>query len=218
MANKCYASAKFCRLRVTRIDATGAPAPGPNNAYVTDKPISVGFTPVLSQGTDAELRGGCDCVIASRKGDDFLKRWTLQLDLGTLEPALLEMLTGGSAIMDPLNPTDVIGVWWPTGIDCGTTAARVAVEGWTELWDGDAPALAFTYGRFLWPSVRWTMGQGNLQADFLQPQLNGETQGNLAWGPGPYGDQPEDAQANGGFWYTNALPSASCDYINQPVT
>src|SRR6185436_2716781 len=85
----------------------------PNDAgeyYVTDKTVSLGFTPELSTGTDREIRNGCDCIIAASKAQDILKRFTFALDRGNLEPALEAMLLSQEAILDPDDTDNVIGV------------------------------------------------------------------------------------------------------------
>jgi hypothetical protein len=213
MAGHCLASIHLCRIRVTRLDALGNPAAGPNNFYVSDKPISIGVTPVVSQGSDTELRGGCDCIIAQRKGNDLLKRFTLQLDLGVLEPALIEMLTGGDAIIAGGVP---IGVWWPSGISCSDAQAQpnVCVEGWQDAWADDQQDATLPYVHWIWPSVRWQIGPHTLQNDFNQPQLNGETRANSQWGTGPFGDLPEAAGPLGGWFFEATVPpTADCQDV-----
>src|SRR3954471_14574536 len=107
--DKCLASIHLCRIRVTRLEDTGAPAAGPNNVYVSDKPLVLGVTPVLEAGVDRTLVGGCDCIVATYRGYDKLKRVDFQLDLGALEPGLSEMLTGSAVITDS---GDLIGNWF----------------------------------------------------------------------------------------------------------
>ena len=51
MANVCGTSLHVCRIRATRLDDVGNVAAPPNNAYVTDSPISVTVTP--------RVRGRC---------------------------------------------------------------------------------------------------------------------------------------------------------------
>lgn len=216
MSAECLASIHLCRIRVTRLDALGNPAAGPDNLYVSDKPISIGVTPVVSQGSDSELRGGCDCLIATRKGNDLLKRFTLQLDLGVLEPALLEMLLGGTA---HTVGGDVRGVSWPSGIACGDVQQpNVAIEGWQDAWEDDHQYDVLPYVHWVWPSVRWQIGNFNLQNDFNQPQLNGETRANPLWGD-PYADLGFNIGALGGFAFTSvAPPAAQCAYQTAAIT
>src|SRR3954469_18573682 len=109
MANECLAAIHLCRVRATRLNADGTPMSGPNNVYVTEKPMVVTVTPVIEAGQDKTLVGGCDCIIAEYRGYDKLKRFDLELDLGVMEPGLFEMLLGSTAIS---SSGAIIGQWW----------------------------------------------------------------------------------------------------------
>lgn len=217
MAGECFAAIHLCRIRATRLDATGNVEAGPNNLVVTDKPIQLGITPVLEQGQDKTLTGGCDCIVATYRGYDKLKRFDLELDLGALDPALIELLTGGEAILDGDVP---IGVQFSSQqFECsGPPTPNVAIEAWQDAWDVDHQADAFPYVRWIFPSSFWQFGAQTLQNDFLQPKLTGFTRGNDVWGEGPYGDQPESINSLGGFFYDDTLPEATCGYQTAALT
>lgn len=218
MAAVCRAVIHLCRVRATRLDALGNPKAGPNNVYVTDKPISLGVTPVIEEGEDMTLVGGCDCIVASYRGFDKLKRFDFELNLATLEPAMLEMLLGAAAIS---QGGQISGVWWPTtAFSCaGDVQPYVAFEGWQDAWEedhqGDAP---FQYVHWVWPGSRWQIGELTLGNEFAQPVLNGYSRGNPNWGLGIYGDLPESAGPLGGFFYSDTLPDAVCDYQTEGLT
>lgn len=214
MSAECLAAIHLCRIRVTRLTASGAPAPGPNNVYVSDKGISLGLTPVITAGADRELIGGCDQILASWKGDDKLKRWDLQLDVGKLEPALVEMLTGSPAIS---SAGDVIGNWWTEQQFAGA-GPLVAFEGWMDAIEDDHPHAVFPFWHWVWPATKWQFGPQTLQNDFLQPRLNGFSRGNTLWGDGIFGDYPEAAEPLGGYFLTALLPAAECGYQSRAIT
>ncbi len=217
MAAECFASIRLCRLRVTRLDATGNPLAGPNNLYVTDKPIQLTVTPVLEAGQDRTLVGGCDCIIATYRGYDKLKRFDFELDLGDLEPALFELMLGSTAIT---VGGDVRGQWWSlNAFDCSVPAQpNVAFEGWQTGWDQDRQSVTEPYLHWVWPSTFWQIAPHTLQNDFLQLQLNGFSRGNTAWGLGIYSDQPAAAPALGGFFDSATIPAAVCGYQTHAVT
>lgn len=218
MASICRAAIHLCRIRATRLDSTGAPVGGANNAYVTDKPITLGVTPVIEEGEDITLVGGCDCIVAAYRGEDKLKRFDLALQLAVIEPALLEMMIGASAIS---QGGQISGLWWPnTAFNCGVAGTPlVALEGWQDAWDVDRQSSApFRYIHWVFPATKWQIGESTLGNEFFQPSLNGYTRSNANWGLGIYGDAPEVAQPLGGFYYTNTLPSAVCDYQTEGLT
>jgi len=217
MADQCLAAIHICRLRVTRLDASGNPAPGPNNIYVTDKSMQLAVTPVIEAGADRTLTGGCDCIIATYRGYDKLKRFDLELDLGVLEPALIEMLIGATAIV---KTGDVIGNWWPTqAFQCATPAQpNVCVEAWQTGWDGSGPSAVWPDVHWIWPSTHWQIGAHTLQNDFTQPKITGFSQGNSAFGTGIFSDLPETVGPLGGWFYDNAQPTAECGYQTHAIT
>lgn len=221
MAAECLAAIHLCAIRVTRLDAVGNPAAGPNNVYVSNKPIQLGMTPVIEAGADRTLVGGCDCLIATYRGYDKLKRFDLELDLGVLEPGLLEMLIGADAILGGSSGTDPIGDWWPASqtFACGTAPQpNVCFEAWQDGWHDDAQDATYPYIHWIFPSSFWQIAAQTLQNDFLQPKITGFTRGNTVWGTGIYGDLPEAAEPLGGFFYTNSRPTGECGYQTQAIT
>jgi hypothetical protein len=215
--NECLAAIHLCRVRITRLNDNGTPKAGPNNVYVSDKPIQLNITPTYEAGKDSTLVGGCDCIVATYRGYDKLKRFEFELDVATLEWALFEMMTGATAIT---QGADVIGNWFnDNAFDCSVAAQpNVALEGWQTGWNEDRQDTTWPYIQWLWPSTYWSMAGLSLQNDFNQPKLTGFSRGNSAWGTGIYGDQPEAAGPLGGAWYTASIPSASCGYQTHSIT
>lgn len=219
----CTAAIHLCAIRATRLDQLGNPTPGPNNFYVSVNPIQLLVKPTLEAGQDKTLIGGCDCIIATYRGFDKLKRFELELDLGMLEPGLIEMLTGGAAIIDATSASTAgtpIGVWWPSQLDCASPQQpNVAFEGWQDLWQSDhAAATPYKYVRWIWPSTHWQISDAALMNDFAQPKMAGYTRGNPQWGLGPYHDLPQACQPMGGFFYDNVRPAGSCGYQTTTIT
>ncbi len=218
MAAICDAVINLCAVRVTRLDSLGNPSAGPNNFYVSNKPLSIAVTPEIEAGRDLTLVGGCDCIVASYRGPDKLKRFTFQVDIAKLEPGLIEMMIGASAILSGTS-TDPIGLWWPTQLSCDDPVQpNVAFEGWQYLWEDDHQASDFPYVHWIWASTSWQIGTHTLNNDFLQPQLNGFSRSNPNWGTGPYSDMPEAAEGPGGFFYSTTIPTAECGYQSNSVT
>lgn len=217
MAAECLAAIHLCRVRVTRLNDDGTPASGPNNVYVSDKPIQLTVTPTYEAGKDTTLVGGCDCIIATYRGFDKLKRFEFELDLGAIEWGLFEMLTGSPAIS---SGGDVIGNWFnDNAFDCSVAAQpNVAFEGWQTGWDDDRQDTTWPYLHWLWPSTFWSVSAMTLQNDFNQPKLTGFSRGNSAWGEGIYSDQPESAAPLGGGWYSATIPDAECGYQTHSIT
>jgi hypothetical protein len=189
VADKCPAIIKLCAVRVTLLDSTGAPVDAADNSYVSDKTVTLGFTPVVSEGQDREVRNGCDCIVASDKAPDLLKRFTFEIAQGVLEPALLAMLLGQTLITN--DEDEVIGINWLTPATCVTSTTNVALEGWAQAYDSDHQDADLPWLHLLWPSTTWQLAPNTLSADFLQPALTGFSRGNTEFGD-PYDDFPAD--------------------------
>lgn len=218
--SECLATIRLCRVRATRLNTDGTPASGPNNFVVSDTPMVLTVTPVIEAGQDRTLVGGCDCIIATYRGYDKLKRFDLELDLGALDFSFLELMLGSTAILQGGLKANVIGQWWnQNAFNCSTPAQpNVCFEGWTDGWDDDQQSASHPYVHWIWPSSYWQIAQHSLQNDFTQPKLTGFTRGNSNWGTGIFHDLPEAAQPLGGFFYAATRPNALCGYQTAPIT
>ena len=219
MSAICPAVIHLCAIRITRLDDLGSPVAGPNNVYVSDNSIMLSVKPEIEAGQDKSLIGGCDCIIASYRGKDKLKRFTLELDQGLIEPGLFEMLLGGDLITAG-SSTDPIGMWWPSQLDCAAASQpNGCFEGWQDLWEDDHQlATPYQYLQYIWPSSYWQISDNTLQNDFNQPKLTAFTRSNPNWTHGIFGDLPEPCEPLGGFFYTNTRPAASCGYQSHTIT
>lgn len=219
MTDICVSIIHLCKVRVTRLDQLGNPTPGPNNVYVTDNAMTITAKPQVEQGVEKVVVGGCDCLTAVYRGIDKLKRYDLTLDLTKQEFGLIEMMTGGPAIV---VAGQVIGGWFPSQMRCSDPIQpNVCFEGWQDMWEDDhayAGPAAYRYLHWIWPSSRWQNSDVTLQNDFNQPALTGFTRANPQWGLGIYGDLPETCQPQGGRFFDSHTPAAACGYQSRQIT
>lgn len=218
MATECLATIHLCRVRATRLNADGTPTPGPNNYVVSDVPIDLAVTPVIEAGKDSTLVGGCDCIVATYRGYDKLKRFDFVMNMGKIDFPLMELMLGSTIISG--SGGDYIGQWWSSNaFACATPAQpNCAFEGWQTGWNQDRQDNVQPYVHWVWPSTYWQIAPHTLQNDFLLLQLNGFSRGNSAWGTGIYGDQPASAPPLGGFFYSQTQPNALCGYQSHAIT
>jgi hypothetical protein len=205
-------------MRLTRLDSTTGCVDGTSdNSFVTTELISLQLTPVVEAGADTTLTGGCDCVIASYRGTDKLKRWEFTITSPKLSPAMYEMMIGGMIIADGADP---VGTAWPGEAACGVDQAAVALEFWVKHWNGSAQDATYPWIHHVYPQTLWQIGQQQFQNDFAQPTLTGFSRANTCWNDGPYGDGPAAEYGFAGdieygtFYYTDTEPPAdtACDY------
>lgn len=214
----CASSILACGMRVTLLDNVGNVANQADNFYVTNSLVQLVMTPQVETGPEPVLRGGCGCIIASAKFPDLLKRFNFEVQLGQLEPGLVALMTGGTVIESGPDP---IGFDWPdTGVSCSATPPpKVALEIWSYVWEGNQQNPTLPYWHWVWPLTQWQFGPATLNsADFFTPTLTGFSNGNGAWGHGPYNDDPGQVIGDlGSVWQTvTAPPDAECAF--QTVT
>lgn len=217
MSAKCLAAIKFCRLRATRLDSDGTPHNGPNNVYITDKPMSLSVSPVIEEGEDRTRVGGCDCIVASYRGKDKLKWFEFELELAQWEPGLIELLTGADAVLDGADP---IGFdFSDQAFDCsGDVQPAVVLEGWQVLQNQGSPDVQWPYMRWVWPMSFWQIGDYTLENDFAAPTLKGYSQPNSNWGLGIFDDLDTAVGPLGRGFFTDAIPTAECGWQTQSIT
>lgn len=212
MANVCGNSIHLCFVRATRLNNDGTVASAPNNHAVTSNPVILTAAPEILAGEVKNLIGGCDCVNAQYRGYDKLLFWNLTLQFCALEPALLEILTGGSLQVN--GTAEPIGLSWPNQTLCSAPhQPAVAIEAWSDLWVGSAQNTNPRYIRWVWPMAFFHMDQFQVENDFLLPQVVGFSRANANFG-NAYADLPTGVVANaqGGFFYDNVEPTAVCGY------
>jgi hypothetical protein len=220
VAAPCGASILICALRATRLDSTGAVVAPPDNVYVTDAALQVNITPTYEPGADLTLTGGCDCKIASYKGTDKFKFWELEVTEGKLEPALEEMLLGGTVITGSDGSDTVpVGVAYPGALACDEVETVAQIEFWTKHINGDTQDPTFPWIWHVYPQTRWTKQQQSYSVnEFAQPVFSGFTRQNLAWGTGPFTTALPAAMPNGGYVYSATdPPTVACDYQDETL-
>lgn len=209
MAFNCGVSFGACLVRITRLDDSGNVIAG-NNAYVSDKPISISVNPNIEAGNSFSVRNGCGCSISRRKFPDTFNWWELTLNMAALEPEMIAFMLGAATIEDG---ADVVGVAFPSALACDEASPAVAFEFWAEHVVGSGLDGTYPYFHWVFPSTVWQIGDNTFEEGPAQPTLNGFSQTNQQWGDGPYGDGPPDGEdiSEGGFWATaDALPTAEC--------
>ena len=205
MAVNCGPSFGLCALRVTLLDDLGNVAAG-NNSYVTDKQISLAFAPNIDTGATFSQRNGCGCSLARFKAEDIFNWWEFTFTDGAIEDAMVALMVGGTTIVDGSN---IVGLHFPSALDCDEQRRQVGVEAWTQHIFGSNKDSTYPYIHWVWPASVWQFGDNTAEEDFMNPVLTGFSRSNPLWGGGPYGDGPPDGSdvgPEGSRWKTSDLP------------
>ena len=186
MTAVCPSVVKFCTVRATRLDpVTGGVVGGSDNYVVTNGAITLQMTPDIETGTESTLKNGCGDILASSKTPDRLKRWNLVLSMGQFEPALFEILTGDTVLLDGSDPVGIIG---RDQFADDFTESLAAFEGWAQAFEGDAPDPDRPYFYVFFAASTWGIGDTTFGEEFATLPLNGFSRTNATWSTGPYDD------------------------------
>lgn len=187
MATHCFIPVLGKRIRVTALDACGAPpAAAAVDAWLaTDGFISVTLTSETEDGAEIITKKASGALCVNEKMANSFKRFTLEMEFCGVNPSLLAFVsnaqpyTGGVA-------GDVIGFTVPEG----EITKKFAFELWTGL-SGQAcvPGAEDASGYLLLPFVQAGV-LGDITVDgenAVTFSLTGAyTKGGNAWGVGPY--------------------------------
>jgi hypothetical protein len=106
---------------------------------------------------------------------------------------------------------DVVGLAFPSTLECDEDEPAVALEFWTQHIVGSGQDGEFPWIHWVFPKTIWQLGDNTVEEDILQPTLTGFSRTNANWGEGPYGDGPPDSTdiREGGYWKTDVDPPAA---------
>lgn len=229
MATNCYSVVRGKRVRVTKLDACGAPpAPAATDALVTSSGfISVAYAMEFEEGDEFIQKNANGDLCINTKACDQFKRLTVTISFCEVDPDLLSMVTGNMVEVDGAG--DSVGF----RVSNNTPCANFALELWSGLGD-DACDLTGNeeYGYFLLPFVKnGTLRDFTIENGPATFEIAGWTDGSSEWGTGPYnvvrsgaGNTPsalEDALTADDHMLvritTVAPPAAVCGFQAMPV-
>jgi hypothetical protein len=213
-----YQSLQVCRVRAAKLDATGAPLVGPNNAYVSAAVITVRMAFDFMAGVEITAENGCGGICAYYKGPDRLRKINLSFELCDLDSELIEVLTTTSLIT---SGGETIGHMLPRSGACHDEPNNgVSLEFWSNRWDAcsvpSGAQVGLNYWHWAFPKVILRTGDMTLENGFLRVPVEGYATENPNWGDGPFHDFPGGVGAldsTGAVWADAAMPDPDTTYI-----
>lgn len=217
----CWNSADLCAVRFSILDADGSPlCDEPEGSAYSMTPISLAVTPTVDTGETVTTRTGCGDICYTRTDPDVDTGADLVLTLCNLDPELIALATGA----------EVLTVNGEPGYAKGLTAGpAVEFHAWTKSLDGSAQnASPNSYWHWVWPSVRFSLGNKTLGRDSLQPVLNGTASASASIGAGGFSDIPATVDPfYEAVWTADDIPDPdvapyneqdlSCGFITTPA-
>lgn len=214
-------------VRITQVDACGAPVTG-QNAFVSDCWASISMSTVVDEQDDRIYRAPDGSICAIKRGCVSLLGYDFEANLQQISPEMLEIMTGNPVVMD--NLAAVAGID-DCAINCNT---GFALEFWSTLLG--QPCTTTGAQTYLYVLLPWItnarLGDLEFTDGTLDVTVSGSTRAGGNWGTGPY-----DVVLNGAApgtpgpmltplgatchrrmqLTTVAPPAASCAYVAVPA-
>src|SRR3990167_5004802 len=168
MAVNCGVSFGLCAVRVTRVDASGNVIAG-DNAYVTDKPLSITLTPNIETGNTFSVRNGCGCSVARFKANDTFNWFEFTFQQAALEPEMQALMLGSETIVDGV---DTVVLAFQGALACDEDEPAVALEFWTQHIVGSGQDGTFPWFHLVFPKTVWALSDNSFEEDIAQPSLD----------------------------------------------
>lgn len=195
------------RMRVARLNASGAPLVGADNLYVTSSMVRVDYTPTYATTDAVTKTNGRGEFCLNVPGKRKITGGTLTVEVCEDDPALIEMLAGGSVLV--ATGSDIVGYQFPKSDD--PDQDLISIEVWTEAWVGTARDAALPYFWHAFPSCSLAQDQRSLSAAPDDKTFEGTANENPNWGTGPTYDWTQDSGAFAQFVRTAVAPPAVTD-------
>jgi hypothetical protein len=183
MTTYCLKPIRVNTIRLTKLDACGAPIHGPKASIVSDGLVSIEVRMEYEDPTEYKLRGANDKFIVNDRGRPLLKWASLTINMGNVDPELYNMATGSPLVMNDAATPEAVGVRIRENV-----FGNFALEGWTDLSGQPCTGGAANYGYVLFPwIVDAVIGDFTLQNELITfPIQTARTHNQSLWGVGPY--------------------------------
>lgn len=185
MATECLPMARGKVIRLTKLDACGAPVEGLTSTLVSKAFVSVTNTPNYQDPEEITQTDANGDICVEDQADPAFRWIDLSIVLCTTDPYFVNLVTGDPLVVDDATPTpNTVG--WRIDADL-TGSANFAMEVWSGS-PGQACSGGFEkYGYWLYPWVkqaRW--GEWVVQNGVLTTTFTARTAAGGSWGVGPY--------------------------------
>ncbi|MFB7936672.1 hypothetical protein [Streptomyces sp. NPDC056049] len=188
MAVECASMSRGKMLRITKLNECGAVVTGAGSSLVAKAFVSGTFTPNYADVTEINTvdANGDNCIVD--RGDVALRWVDMSLVICTLDPTMINLITGDPLVLDDAAPTpNTVGFRLDADL---TGSANFAIEFWSGITGQVCdPAGNAKYGYWLFPwlkDAQW--GEWVIQNDALTITLTARAVFGGSWGVGPYDD------------------------------
>lgn len=183
MATYCLKPIRGKVMRLTRLDACGAPVHGPKATVTSKGFVSVEITMEVEDGTEYQLKGADDTFIVNDRGRPQIKWANVTINMGNVDPDVYNIATGSPLVMNDATIPEAVGFRVREAV-----YGDFALEVWTDLSGQACAAGVPAYGYLLLPWVKdGIVGDFTVQNELITfPIAQARTSAGSGWGVGPY--------------------------------
>jgi hypothetical protein len=183
MTTYCLKPIRGNIMRVTKLDACGAPVHGPKASVTSDGFVSIEVKMEIEAPTEYKVKGANDKFIVNDRGRPLLKWVNITANMQAVDPELFNLITGSPLVMNDAATPEAVGFRLREGV-----FGNFALEVWTDLSGQPCTGGATNYGYVLFP---WIVDAivGDYTIDnsaYSFPITQARTHNNSLWGVGPY--------------------------------
>jgi hypothetical protein len=203
-------------MRVVRLDRTGAPLVGADNAYVTDNLVRLDFTMNYREGEEKERLNGAGRACLYYKAPDTVRGLTVDaLELCYPDPELEEFINAGDVLVDADG--DAIGYAAPE-VGSDVSGNGVGIELFSAAIHDDGYDDEYPYIKWLLPreKLRET-GTRSIGGDPLAVSYEGTGQQNANYGSGPFRDWTYESSRVFQWYRITDLPDLTGGLVAVPA-
>lgn len=206
-------SVQALRMRIARLDATGATPAGASNMYVTDTIVKVDIKPQMVAGDDIEEKNGSGALCLTWRTQDVLKFQAVTLTVCSMDEELEEILGGGSVLT---QTGSTVGYQSPQ-IGQPAMPNGISLEFWTRAIINGAPAALNPFRWWALPRLYLSRSDATYDSKGHLPVFDGYAIENPNWGNGPNNDWMLDSSRSLQRQRTAALPASAIGYQATPA-
>lgn len=182
---KCFAQVRGSVIRVTRLDACGAPVEGLVSTAVSKRISTITIDKVAEDGTDIREKNFGDELCIVDDGFESLIGYSANVALCGVDPDLISIFTGQPVVKN--KGGDTVGFDADTDIDLDSFG--FALEMWTKIAGGACDASGNRpWGYTVMPFLKGgTLGGFSIENGAVNFSIEGaRTRTGNQWGTGPY--------------------------------
>lgn len=184
MASTCPAVVRGRIMRLTRLDACGAPVIGASTTVVSDGFISVAASDQYEGGDPIRVLNAAGALCINEKGNSQLAQEDLVITLCQVNPDAINIMTGAPLVLDDATPTpNTVGF----RKECGNAEVNFALEVWSDISGQECTVGSKQYWYSLWPLItNATYGDYTIENGAVNMVINASAFCASPWGVGPY--------------------------------